>query len=213
MAEIRFATDVLKEVAKLLKRSWKTNRETGSKLCGREDEMSLGTTCTGEACEIEIKDCGTKPVVGSLHTHPHSSPYLNEGDVLAGSVERDRVTCVCGNAKAPGIALDLEEPQPFENLLCRCSRIDVDKEAYDKVVEIWKRYEPEVEREMEETEKRNEQLEREGKPYRYRVSPIWTRAYGRAREEAEPYIERILKKLRYREFVVPAFLASSRRGE
>jgi len=202
MSEMKFAADVTKEIAKLLKKSWRTNRETGAKLCGRVDEMTLGTTCTGEACEIEIKDCGAKPVVGSLHTHPHSSPYINEGDVIAGAVEGDKVLCVCGNAKAPGIALDLEEPAPFENLLCRCSRIDVDKEAYGKVAETYKRYEPEIEKEMRDTERRNEELEREGKPYRFRVSPILTRAYTRAMEEAKPYIERVLKGLRYKEFPV-----------
>jgi proteasome lid subunit RPN8/RPN11 len=149
---IKFARGELEKIRELLRLSWRENREVGAKLCGSKEEVILGTTCIGDYCSLELKDCRGRPVIGSIHTHPHSAPYLSEEDVIHAVLDGESVMCVCGNAKAPGIAVEFEKPVPFRNIVCRCWEVDKDKEAYESIRRIFKEAEPEIRREMEELE-------------------------------------------------------------
>jgi proteasome lid subunit RPN8/RPN11 len=164
--------------------------------------MSLGATCTGEVCAVEIRDCGDRPVIGSIHTHPHSQPYPARNDIFVGISEQEKVMCVCGSQKAPGIAIDLEKPAPFEDLACRCLKLDKNKEAYERVKEIYNRYKPEIDRQVEQIKEINRQLEREGKPWRRNEDAFWTEAYQKALKEADRHLDEVLFKSEYKVFKV-----------
>ncbi|MEM2187757.1 MAG: hypothetical protein QXG35_00350 [Nitrososphaerota archaeon] len=195
--EIKFAPGEMEKIKSILKESWELNREVGARLCGSDEGLVLGTKCIGEACSLEIRDCGGLPEVGSIHTHPHSAPYLNDSDIIAGAKMGDKIMCVCGNLKAPAVVFDASKPEPFENLACRCARIDADEAAYEKIREIAEKYDEAIEKELRKLEEENRRLEREGAPYRVVVSHMNTRSYWKMLEEAEPYTRKIMEKLRY----------------
>lgn len=199
---IKFTKKTLDDILVFMKTGWKSNAEIGVKLCGDEKDIQLGPLCFGEVCAVDIRNCGDKPLVGSLHTHPHSQPFLNDGDVMSGAVAGEKVMCICGNTKAPGIALDLEKPQPFEDLACRCAKIDSDKEAYHKIHEIFDNHKDAIVSEVEKIKEENKELERGGLGWRLREHPMATRAHRKMMEEAQPYIKKVLKKAKYQTFPV-----------
>ena len=194
---LKFTKKTIDDIMTFMKAGWKSNAEVGLKLCGDERDMKLGPLCFGEVCAVEIRDCGDKPLLGSLHTHPHSQPLLNDGDIMSGAVAREKVMCICGNTKAPGIALDLEKPQPFENLACRCAKIDLDKEAYDKIGEIFDDHKDAIVSEVKKIKEENKELERGGLGWRLREDPMATRAHRKMMEEAKPYLKKVLEKAKY----------------
>lgn len=194
---VNLKPEARKELLDLMKRGWDSNIEIGANLCGREDELNLGVHCYGERCEVDIRDCGDEPLVGSVHTHPWSQPYLNGHDIIDSIKEHDRVACVCGNSKAPGFPEDLERPQPFEDLVCRCARLDADGENYEAIGRLAREYAPRIAEEVEETRALNRDFERDGVPVRFPEDVLYQESYRELRRKVAPRLLELTKKMEY----------------
>ena len=194
---VRLKPEAKKELLELMRHGWDSNAEVGANLCGKEDELNLGVKCFGERCEVAIRDCGAEPLVGSVHTHLYDQPYLNPHDILDSIQKWEKVACVCGNAKAPGVAKDFEKPQPFENIVCRCARIDVDKKNYDAIGKTAREYSPRIAAEIEDTKEINRHFEMKGVPVRLDEDELYMETYRELRRKVNRRLLELAKNIKY----------------
>lgn len=94
-------TDKLK---KLIRMSEEEKREHGLLFCGSTDippfeNVSHSELCTGERCNVEIKDCKGKKSIGSFHTHPRTKTgkyigNLSGEDIYESISHRHSFSCI-----------------------------------------------------------------------------------------------------------------------
>lgn len=104
------------KLKKVIRTSEEEKREHGLLFCGSTDippfeNVSHSELCTGDRCNVEIKDCKGKKQIGSFHTHPYSKTGRNIGNLSGediyesvshkhsfsciGLVENDKPTIKC----------------------------------------------------------------------------------------------------------------------
>lgn len=155
------STDKLK---KLIRTSEEEKREHGLLFCGSTDippfeNVSHSELCTGDRCNVEIKDCKGKKSIGSFHTHPRTktSDYignLSGEDIYEsishrhsfsciGLVENDKPTIKCFIPAFdidPIIALNTFKTQDnYNRKLSKVSeeRPNVTKESIDELIKAY----------------------------------------------------------------------------
>ena len=172
-----FSRGQLERMRDMYVESYRRNREIAFPLCETSAGVDLGRKCVGEACAVSIKGCqrGQKKV-GFVHTHPHTAPWINQGDLMAGISGGERLACVVGNTKAPNISVGGHESEraPPENLAVRCVDLHEVKGSgwFDQVRKEIKASVPQM---KEERKAQTEQWNRPGLKVRVHLdnTPTW----------------------------------------